>query len=96
MNEQFQLFEGKHVDVLVQWLTLVKNQRDNHWLPPVNENDLYSVRKYKNSLKHNEALSAFEKQTDKNILLTYMKYNISTREYPFTFKYSEPDKDLTV
>lgn len=92
-------FEKKYSDVLCEWLTLVKAQRDNEFWRPRNKNDLYGQWLYEASLKHDANLRNFEKQTDLNILCTYLKYHNLKRErftYPFSFTYSEPKIDLVL
>jgi hypothetical protein len=91
-----QAFERKHSKALVRWLKLVKSQKENFtWRP--DDDDPYAWALYENSRKHSDALSAFEEKADKNVLLTYLKYNPGGRRtYPFTFNYGEGFRDLAL
>jgi len=97
--EKIQNFERKYADTLIEWLKLVKAQNDNIAWRPNNRSDEYGMKLYENSCKHDRTLRDFEKQVDKNILCTYLKYHCANSEqvtYPFSFSYKEPNVDLVL
>ena len=96
---QIQNFEKTYADILIEWLTLIKNERAHFAWSPNSKNDEYGQKLYEISCKHDTALLNFEKNTDKDILNTYLKYhNENRRVYPFSFNYEEPkiEHDLVI
>ena len=100
MKKKLDAFLDKHAQLLLDWLNLLKDQRDKHCWRPNNANDLFALSRYEESCKADQKLSQFEKATDKNILLTYLKYiGVRTPKdgiWPFTFNYEEPKIDLVL
>ena len=94
--DKIQAFEKKYAEILIEWLTLVKNKNNNHAWQPKSWKDSYGVALYENSIKHGNKLSEFEADTHKDILLTYLKYRPDCRNYPYTFNYKEPSTDLAL
>lgn len=97
--EKIQNFERKYADILIEWLRLIKENKINHCLSPNNPNDAYGMMLYKKSCECGNKLTSFVKNTDRNILCTYLKYHNSNREritYPWCFNYHEPEIDLAL
>lgn len=92
--DKVQSFEKKYAIELIEWLTLVRNQQNNHAWPP-RTNDSYAWAQYHASCEHDSNLKEFEDKVDKNILLTYMKYHTDIR-VSYTFLYIEPKIDLVL
>jgi len=97
--EKIRNFEMKYAEVLIEWLTLIHENKVNHYWKPDNPRDEYGMKLYEKSWKCGDKLTAFVNKTDRNILCTYLKYHNANREqttYPWCFNYHEPKKDLVL
>ena len=82
LTEKITQFETEYSDILIDWLKLVKIV-ENKQLNTI-ENRLQCAN-----------LVNYEAKINKDIILTYLKYNVSELK-PYSFEYTEPSVDLVL